>query len=71
MGADTRFAYIRYTRARVRRLAVVAAVGRGRGGLAAAAVRAHMILLYQVIQGTRNIARLFRMSSRAKSQKIG
>ena len=31
----------------------------------------HMILLYQVRHGTRNIARICRVSNRAKSPKIG
>ena len=101
MGAYPRLAYIRYTRARVRRLAVVVAgmaavaavrlvawrswrcvwwrrrgrgavgLGRWRSPLDGAADRTHMILLYQFVQETRNIARLCRMSSRAKSPKIG
>ena len=87
----------KYTRARVRRLAVVAVVavvvavvavavavwavwvwvvavvpGGGRARWRGGGGRApHMILLYQFMQGTRNIAWRFRMSSRAKSPKIG
>ena len=54
--------------------AIVAVVAvawrRWRGGVVAWR-SPYMILLYQLVQGTRNIARLCRMSSRAKSPKIG
>ena len=83
MGAYPRLAYIRYTRARKAAWGGLGRMGRpgARPGSCQVAVAwqrswpggrsPHMILLYQVMHGTRNIARICRVSNRAKSPKIG